>query len=67
MASCSFCGKRRHEVRALIPGLGSGVYICAKCVYECMATLERECPDRVTIYHDCRREPEPDPDGPDAA
>ncbi|MGL4792011.1 MAG: ATP-dependent Clp protease ATP-binding subunit ClpX, partial [Anaerotignaceae bacterium] len=29
---CSFCGKRQEQVRKLIAGPGTGVYICNECV-----------------------------------
>jgi ATP-dependent Clp protease ATP-binding subunit ClpX len=38
--SCSFCGKRRREVRKLISG--PRVYICDECVGACNEILSRE-------------------------
>jgi len=38
--SCSFCGKRRHEVRRLIAG--PTVFICNECVGLCVEILRGE-------------------------
>jgi hypothetical protein len=32
--SCSFCGKRQHQVRKLVAG--PGVWICDQCVALCV-------------------------------
>ncbi len=40
---CSFCGKRRQDVRRLIDGPGSA-YICDECVVLCHEILEEEVP-----------------------
>jgi hypothetical protein len=39
-AGCSFCAKRREEVRRLIAG--PGVYICDECVALCVELMEDE-------------------------
>ena len=37
---CSFCGKARNEVRALIEG--PSVYICDECVRRCQELLNED-------------------------
>jgi hypothetical protein len=39
-AGCSFCAKRREDVRRLIAG--PGVYVCAECVALCVELMEEE-------------------------
>ena len=35
--ACSFCGKRREDVRRLVSG--PGVYICDECIEQCAAII----------------------------
>ena len=35
--ACSFCGKRREDVRRLVSG--PGVYICDECIEQCSAII----------------------------
>jgi ClpX C4-type zinc finger len=39
-AGCSFCAKRRHDVRRLIAG--PGIYVCDECVALCVELMEEE-------------------------
>ena len=41
--TCSFCGKRRDEIRRLIAG-PHGVYICDECVSLCNEILAHDHP-----------------------
>jgi ATP-dependent Clp protease ATP-binding subunit ClpX len=38
---CSFCGKRRDQVKKLIAGQG-GVFICDDCVALCQEIIDEE-------------------------
>ncbi|MDD7368663.1 MAG: ClpX C4-type zinc finger protein, partial [Berryella intestinalis] len=39
--ACAFCGKRPHEVAAMIAG-PNGIYICDECISVCAESLMRD-------------------------
>lgn len=39
---CSFCGKTQDQVRKLIAGPGSGIFICDECVELCAEIVDEE-------------------------
>ena len=43
---CSFCGKTQDQVRKLIAGTRSDVYICDECIELCSEILEEELEDQ---------------------
>ncbi|TMD15727.1 MAG: hypothetical protein E6J00_02215 [Chloroflexi bacterium] len=43
-ARCSFCGKRRDQVKTLVAG--PGVFICDQCVALCTEIISQDQPPR---------------------
>jgi ATP-dependent Clp protease ATP-binding subunit ClpX len=48
--NCSFCGKHRDEVKALIAGENS--YICDECIHLCLEALSETAPGVPTTFTD---------------
>lgn len=41
--SCSFCGKRRYQVKKIVMGTGPHICICNQCIDLCAAMLDEDC------------------------
>lgn len=57
--SCSFCGKKEHEVKHLIESGEADVFICNECVAECASILQDE--QEQTLSHQASSKTQPSP------